>query len=115
MQGGLFSLKFIFLATGGGYKGLLADFDTMFWSGVLRIVYAIVSSAPFLVSGLVITGLLRVLLALLELKDYSVWGNGTAPMALVPRFVNPNLFIWCFACGPRTAPVWRSEGQLLVL
>ena len=72
MQGGLFSLNFIFLATGGGYKGLLADFDTMFWSGVLRIVYAIVSSAPFLVSGLVITGLLRGVIGSARIKRLPV-------------------------------------------
>jgi len=36
----------ILLADGVGYTGLFADFNTTFWSGMLRIAYAMVAAAP---------------------------------------------------------------------
>lgn len=47
------------LASGPGYTGFFADFNTTFWSGVLRITEAIVAAAPFLVAGVVTAGVLR--------------------------------------------------------
>ena len=49
----------VMLATGGGYSGLFADLITTFWSGVLRIAYAVVAAAPFLVAGMCAAGVLR--------------------------------------------------------
>jgi len=50
---------FLLLADGAGYTGLFADFHTTLWSGVLRIAYAMVSAAPFLVAGMFVAGILR--------------------------------------------------------
>ena len=50
---------FLLLADGPGYRGFLADFNTTFWSGALRIAYAMVAAAPFLVAGVVAAGILR--------------------------------------------------------
>ena len=47
------------LADGPGYTGFFADFITTFWSGILRIAYAMVAAAPFLVAGVVAAGILR--------------------------------------------------------
>ena len=49
----------LLLADGPGYQGLFADFYTTFWSGVLRIAYAMVAAAPFLVAGMFAAGILR--------------------------------------------------------
>lgn len=51
--------SFAILADGPGYTGLFSDFHTTFWSGVLRIVYAMVAAAPFLVAGVFAAGILR--------------------------------------------------------
>ena len=47
------------LADGPGYTGFFADFNTTLWSGVLRIAYAMVAAAPFLVAGVFAAGFLR--------------------------------------------------------
>ena len=47
------------LADGPGYQGLFADFNTTFWSGVLRMTEAMVAAAPFLLAGLFVAGALR--------------------------------------------------------
>lgn len=47
------------LADGPGYTGFFADFNTTFWSGILRIAYAMVAAAPFLVAGMLAAGILR--------------------------------------------------------
>ncbi len=49
----------LLFATGEGYTGLFADLVTTFWSGVLRIAYAVVAAAPFLVAGMCAAGILR--------------------------------------------------------
>ena len=49
----------LLLADGPGYQGLFADFYTTFWSGILRIAYAMVAAAPFLVAGMFAAGILR--------------------------------------------------------
>ena len=49
----------LLLADGPGYTGFLSDFNTTFWSGVLRIAYAMVAAAPFLVAGMFAAGILR--------------------------------------------------------
>ena len=49
----------LLLADGPGYTGLFADFNTTFWSGVLRIAYAMVAAAPFLAAGMFTAGILR--------------------------------------------------------
>ena len=46
-------------ADGPGYTSLFSDFDTTFWSAVLRISEALVAAAPFLVAGAVVAGLMR--------------------------------------------------------
>ena len=51
--------SFGLLADGPGYTGFFADFDTTLWSGVLRIAYAMVAAAPFLVAGVMAAGILR--------------------------------------------------------
>ena len=50
---------FLLLADGVGYVGMFADMSTTFWSGVLRVVYAMVAAAPFLVAGVFTAGILR--------------------------------------------------------
>lgn len=47
------------IADGPGYTTLFSDFDTTFWSAVLRIAEALVAAAPFLVAGAVVAGLMR--------------------------------------------------------
>ena len=42
-----------------GYEGIFADFDTTFFSAVLRILHAMVGAAPFLVAGVIAAGILR--------------------------------------------------------
>ena len=49
----------LLLADGPGYTGFFADVNTTFWSGVLRIAYAMVAAAPFLVAGVLAAGILR--------------------------------------------------------
>ena len=49
----------LLLADGPGFTGLFSDFSTTFWSGVLRIAYAMVVAAPFLVAGVFAAGILR--------------------------------------------------------
>lgn len=51
--------EFALFADGPGYTGFFADFHTTFWSGVLRIGYAMVAAAPFLVAGVFAAGILR--------------------------------------------------------
>ena len=106
MQDCLFSVKFIFLATGGGYKGLFSDFDTMFWSGVLRVVYAIVTSAPFLVSGLVITGLLRGVIGPARIKRLLGVGKWYSPLSA--WFVGLLIPICSFGALPVARELRRS-------
>jgi len=50
---------YLMLADGPGYSGLFSDFNTTFWSGVLRMAYAVVAAAPFLVAGVIAAGILR--------------------------------------------------------
>lgn len=50
---------FLILADGPGFTGFLTNFNTMFWSGVLRIAEAMVGAAPFLVAGVLAAGILR--------------------------------------------------------
>ena len=53
--------EFVLLGDAGspGYEGIFADFDTTFWSAVLRIAQAMVAAAPFLVAGVIVAGILR--------------------------------------------------------
>ena len=52
-------IEWLILADGPGYTGLFDDFQTTLWSGVLRIAYAMVAAAPFLVAGVLAAGILR--------------------------------------------------------
>ncbi|REJ83652.1 MAG: hypothetical protein DWQ29_12420 [Planctomycetota bacterium] len=47
------------VADGPGFQGFFADFNTTFWSGVLRMTEAMVAAAPFLLAGLFVAGALR--------------------------------------------------------
>ena len=47
------------LADGPRYQSFWADFNTTFWSAVLRMCEAVVAAAPFLLAGLLAAGLLR--------------------------------------------------------
>jgi len=49
----------LLLADGPGYTGLFSDIHTTFWSGVLRMAYAMIAAAPFLVAGVFAAGILR--------------------------------------------------------
>lgn len=51
--------ELLLLADGPGYQGVFADFNTTFWSAVLRIAQAMVAAAPFLVAGVLAAGILR--------------------------------------------------------
>ncbi len=52
---------FLLLGDAGspGYEGLFADFNTVWWSAILRIALSMVAAAPFLVAGVVVAGLFR--------------------------------------------------------
>ena len=52
-------MVFAILATGPGYTSFFSDFNTTFWSAVLRIAEATVAAAPFLVAGAIAAGLMR--------------------------------------------------------
>ena len=49
----------ILFADGPGFAGLFSDFNTTFWSAVLRITEAIIAAAPYLVAGALVAGFLR--------------------------------------------------------
>jgi hypothetical protein len=49
----------IMLATTEGYQGFWAEPSLMLWSAVLRMTEALISASPFLVTGLLISGILR--------------------------------------------------------
>ena len=51
--------NWIIIADGPGYTSLFSDFDTTFWSAVLRILEALVAAAPFLVAGAIVAGIMR--------------------------------------------------------
>lgn len=51
--------SWLLLADGPRYQGLWTDFNTTFWSAVLRMCEAVVAAAPFLLAGLLAAGLLR--------------------------------------------------------
>lgn len=49
----------IMLATTEGYTGFWADPSLMFWSGLFRMTQAVIAASPFLVTGMLVTGVLR--------------------------------------------------------
>lgn len=51
------------------FQGWLVDFPTMFWSGVLRFVEAIVAAAPFLLVGVFVAGVLRGMLGTQRIRE----------------------------------------------
>ena len=51
--------EWFLLADGPGYQGLFTDFNTTFWSAMLRMAQAIIAAAPFLVAGVLTAGILR--------------------------------------------------------
>lgn len=69
----------IMLADGVGYTGLFADFNTTFWSGILRIAYAMVAAAPFLVAGVLAAGLLRGMVGAARLRKILGVGHWSGP------------------------------------
>lgn len=69
----------ILLADGVGYTGLFADFNTTFWSGMLRIAYAMVAAAPFLVAGVLAAGLLRGMVGASRVRKILGVGHWSGP------------------------------------
>ncbi|QDU44726.1 putative permease [Symmachiella dynata] len=67
------------LADGAGYRGFLTDFNTTFWSAVLRITEAMVDAAPFLVAGVLAAGLLRGLVGAQRVRSLLGVGHWTGP------------------------------------
>ncbi|MGB0716041.1 MAG: permease [Phycisphaerae bacterium] len=47
------------LATTEGYSGFWSDPQLMLWSGVFRMSQAVIAAAPFLLTGMLVTGVLR--------------------------------------------------------
>ena len=62
-----------------GYEGVLADFNTTFWSAVLRIAEAMVAAAPFLVAGVLAAGILRGMVGADRLRKILGVGHWTGP------------------------------------
>ncbi len=73
-------MSWMLLADGPGYSGLFADFDTTFWSAVLRIAQAMVAAAPFLVAGVVVAGLLRGMVGTKRVRAILGVGHWTGPL-----------------------------------
>lgn len=67
------------LADGAGYRGFLTDFNTTFWSAVLRITEAMVDAAPFLVAGVLAAGILRGLVGAQRVRSLLGVGHWTGP------------------------------------
>lgn len=71
---------FLLLADGPGYTGFFADAHTMFWSGVLRVVYAMVAAAPFLVAGVFAAGILRGMVGARRTRQIFGVGHWSGPL-----------------------------------
>ena len=67
------------IATGPGYTSFFSDFDTTFWSAILRIAEALVAAAPFLVAGAVVAGLMRGLIGPERLRRMLGVGHWSGP------------------------------------
>lgn len=67
------------IADGPGYAGFLTDFNTTFWSGVLRMVEAMVAAAPFLVAGVFAAGILRGMVGADRTRKILGVGHWTGP------------------------------------
>lgn len=67
------------IADGPGYTGFLTDFNTTFWSGVLRMVEAMVAAAPFLVAGVFAAGILRGMVGADRTRKILGVGHWTGP------------------------------------
>ena len=70
----------ILLADGPRYTSFFSDFDTTFWSAILRIAEAIVAAAPFLVAGAVTAGLLRGMVGPDRIRRMLGVGHWTGPL-----------------------------------
>ena len=70
----------ILLADGPRYTSFFSDFDTTFWSAILRIAEAIVAAAPFLVAGAVTAGLLRGMVGPERIRKMLGVGHWTGPL-----------------------------------
>ena len=70
----------LLLADGPGYTGFLSDFNTTFWSGVLRIAYAMVAAAPFLVAGMFAAGILRGMVGAQRTRSILGVGHWSGPL-----------------------------------
>lgn len=75
-----FMSDFLLLADGPGYTGLFADVQTTFWSGVLRVVYAMVAAAPFLVAGVFAAGILRGMVGAKRTRQIFGVGHWSGPL-----------------------------------
>lgn len=69
----------LLLADGVGYTGLFSDFHTTFWSGMLRIAYAMVAAAPFLVAGVLAAGILRGMVGAARVRRILGVGHWSGP------------------------------------
>ncbi|MCH2211049.1 MAG: permease [Fuerstiella sp.] len=68
------------LADGVGYIGFFSDFNTTFWSGVLRIAYAMVAAAPFLMAGVLAAGILRGMVGTARVRKILGVGHWSGPL-----------------------------------
>ncbi|MEM7474948.1 MAG: permease, partial [Planctomycetota bacterium] len=72
--------RWILLADGPGFTGLLTDFNTTFWSAVLRIVEAMIAAAPYLVAGVFVAGFLRGIVGSARIRSIMGIGHWTGPL-----------------------------------
>lgn len=72
-------MNWFLIADGPGYAGLLTDFNTTLWSGVLRMVEAMVAAAPFLVAGVFAAGILRGMVGADRTRKILGVGHWTGP------------------------------------
>ena len=75
------AVTFLFGDAGSpGYEGIFADFDTTFWSAVLRILQAMVGAAPFLVAGVCAAGILRGMIGAERARTLLGVGHWSGPL-----------------------------------
>ncbi len=70
----------LILATTEGYQGFWADPSLMIWSAILRMTEAVISASPFLVTGFVVSGILRGMLGAEGIRRLFGVGHWSGPI-----------------------------------
>ncbi len=68
------------LATTDGYTGFWSDPQLMFWSGVFRMTQAVIAASPFLLTGMLVTGILRGMIGATTVRRLFGVGHWSGPI-----------------------------------